>query len=187
VLAPTAIEGRVVWPLWRTPAWNQHDVIALHLKSPPLWTGFNISQTIRDWSSGCTEAGHSMAWATTPETLAEAPMVRRIVAISRTTAHRHGIKRPTTQAVSCETASPSPSSGQHPAHRSIASEACPFDDACRVIARHRRRACRCRPHSHIALKAHTPPRVRFRSHITSRVSDVRIPAGRTPASSPIRT
>jgi hypothetical protein len=105
VLAPTAIEGRVVWPLWRTPSWNQHDLIALHLKSPPSWTGFNISQTIRGWSSGCTDAGHSMACVTIPETLAEAPMDRRIVAISRTTAHRHGIKRPTTEAVSCETAS----------------------------------------------------------------------------------
>jgi hypothetical protein len=102
VLAPTAIEGRVVWPRWRAPSRNQHDVIALHLKSPPSWTGFNISQTIRDWSSGSTEAGHAMAWVTIPETLAEASMARSIVAISRITAHRLGIKTPTMEAVSCE-------------------------------------------------------------------------------------
>jgi len=81
VLAPTAIAGRVVWP---------------------LWTGFNILQTIRDWSSGSTKAGHSMAWVTIPETLAAAPMARSIVAISRITAHRLGIKTPTMEAVSCE-------------------------------------------------------------------------------------
>jgi hypothetical protein len=104
VLAPSAIEGRIGWPLWRTPSWNQHNVIALHVKSPRYLSGFNISQTIRDWSSGCMDAGHSTACVTTLKILAAPPMLRRIADISRTTAHRLGIKTPTTGTGSCETA-----------------------------------------------------------------------------------